>query len=45
MDSVVLELKGQVAQLNEQLSQRNKALENELAKKEQQVHSDCVILL
>lgn len=38
VDSVVLELKGQVAELNEQLSQRDRSLENELAKQEQQVH-------
>ena len=38
VDSVVLELKGQMAELNEQLSQRSKSLENELAKREQQVY-------
>ena len=37
VDSVILELKGQVAELNEQLSQRDRSLENELAKQEQQV--------
>ena len=41
VDSVVLELKGQMAELNEQLSQRSKSLENELAKREQQVYN-CI---
>ena len=41
VDSVILELKGQVAELNEQLSQRDRSLENELAKQEQQV---CISL-
>ena len=39
VDSLVLELKGQVAELNEQLGQRNKSLEDELVKREQLVRT------
>ena len=42
---MVLELKGQMAELNEQLSQKNKSLENELAKGEQQVYYNVVVCL
>ena len=42
---MVLELKGQMAELNEQLSQKNKSLENELAKGEQQVYYNAVVCL
>ena len=41
---MVLELKGQVAELNEQLSQGNNSLENELAKREQQVIIMCTFV-
>lgn len=42
---MVVELKGQMAELNEQLSQRSKSLENELAKREQQVYYNAVVTI